>query len=207
MSELGVGSSCWMASWRWWAVRLGGRPNFTPRGLGSDAALACTGPDQFTLELGGPTKNRHIRRPCAVVVSAHLSPKIGTFPSPKPIFKLMSCLRSGAGVPVGFRATAGRRIEPSPTSARRAARVARQEARARCAPGGGRRELYPVRRGGLHHDRDQLGMLAREVAAERLVDLPRHRTRIRGFRARSRLASRVSTWPRGHFCRSAIAPR
>jgi Terminase large subunit, T4likevirus-type, N-terminal len=31
--------------------------------------------------------------------------EIGTFPSPKPIFKLMSCLRSGAGVPVGFRAT------------------------------------------------------------------------------------------------------
>ncbi len=31
--------------------------------------------------------------------------EIGTFPSPKPILKLMSCLRSGAGVPVGFRAT------------------------------------------------------------------------------------------------------
>ena len=31
--------------------------------------------------------------------------EIGTFPSPRPIFKLMSCLRSGAGVPVGFRAT------------------------------------------------------------------------------------------------------
>ena len=29
----------------------------------------------------------------------------GTFPSPVPIFKLMATLRSGAGVPVGFRAT------------------------------------------------------------------------------------------------------
>jgi hypothetical protein len=31
--------------------------------------------------------------------------EIGNFPSPKPILKLMATLRSGAGVPVGFRAT------------------------------------------------------------------------------------------------------
>lgn len=31
--------------------------------------------------------------------------EIGNFPSPKPIMKLMATLRSGAGVPVGFRAT------------------------------------------------------------------------------------------------------
>ena len=31
--------------------------------------------------------------------------EIGNFPSDKPILKLMACLRSGAGVPVGFRAT------------------------------------------------------------------------------------------------------
>lgn len=31
--------------------------------------------------------------------------EIGTFPSPKPIMKMMATLRSGAGVPVGFRAT------------------------------------------------------------------------------------------------------
>src|SRR5215472_1866822 len=31
--------------------------------------------------------------------------EIGTFPSDKPILKLMATLRSGAGVPVGFRAT------------------------------------------------------------------------------------------------------
>lgn len=31
--------------------------------------------------------------------------EIGTFPSPVPIFKLMATLRSGAGVPCGFRAT------------------------------------------------------------------------------------------------------
>ena len=31
--------------------------------------------------------------------------EIGTFPSDKPIMKLMATLRSGAGVPVGFRAT------------------------------------------------------------------------------------------------------
>lgn len=31
--------------------------------------------------------------------------EIGTFPDPKPIFKLMATLRSGKGVPVGFRAT------------------------------------------------------------------------------------------------------
>ena len=32
--------------------------------------------------------------------------EIGTFPDPKPIMKLMATLRSGAGVPCGFRATA-----------------------------------------------------------------------------------------------------
>jgi hypothetical protein len=31
--------------------------------------------------------------------------ELGTFPSPVPIFKLMATLRSGAGVPTGFRAT------------------------------------------------------------------------------------------------------
>src|SRR5215472_12067350 len=31
--------------------------------------------------------------------------EIGTFPSDKPILKLMATLRSGAGVPIGFRAT------------------------------------------------------------------------------------------------------
>jgi len=31
--------------------------------------------------------------------------EIGTFPNPRPIMKLMATLRSGAGVPVGFRAT------------------------------------------------------------------------------------------------------
>jgi len=31
--------------------------------------------------------------------------EIGTFPSPKPVMKLMATLRSGHGVPVGFRAT------------------------------------------------------------------------------------------------------
>lgn len=31
--------------------------------------------------------------------------ELGTFPDPKPILKLMATLRSGAGVPVGFRAT------------------------------------------------------------------------------------------------------
>jgi len=31
--------------------------------------------------------------------------EIGNFPSPKPVMKLMATLRSGAGVPVGFRAT------------------------------------------------------------------------------------------------------
>lgn len=31
--------------------------------------------------------------------------EIGNFPDPKPIFKLMATLRSGAGVPVGFRCT------------------------------------------------------------------------------------------------------
>ena len=51
--------------------------------------------------------------------------EIGNFPSAKPILKLMACLRSGAGVPVGFRATGNpggaghqwvkaRYIDPSP---------------------------------------------------------------------------------------------
>src|SRR5678816_4589847 len=31
--------------------------------------------------------------------------EIGTFPTAGPVLKLMACLRSGAGVPVGFRAT------------------------------------------------------------------------------------------------------
>lgn len=31
--------------------------------------------------------------------------EVGTFPRPEPVFKLMATLRSGAGVPVGFRAT------------------------------------------------------------------------------------------------------
>lgn len=56
--------------------------------------------------------------------------EIGNFPSPDPIFKLMATLRSGAGVPVGFRASGNpggpghtwvkrRYIDPAPLGGKR----------------------------------------------------------------------------------------
>jgi hypothetical protein len=61
-----------IASLRWCGVSLKGRPKLCPRAL-ARAAFASAGADQCAFELGQSAENLSIKRPCAVVVSAHAS--------------------------------------------------------------------------------------------------------------------------------------
>ena len=62
-----------IASAFWWDINFGVRPNFTPR------ALACSRPSLVRLRINSPSNSANpprtvsIKRPCAVVVSAHAS--------------------------------------------------------------------------------------------------------------------------------------
>src|SRR5262249_38588954 len=65
--------------------------------------VACAGRRPAALRLSGARcRCRHVPGP---QLHASYVEEVGNFPSPAPVLKLMATLRSGAGVPVGLRAT------------------------------------------------------------------------------------------------------